>query len=464
MPTETLDLADIQGLIVRGYGDQTAACYLLLQIADPAAARGWLGSLADAVTTAAQKGGDTSLNVAFTSAGLARLGLPDTALAGFSGEFNGGMVTPHRSRILGDTDESAPEHWAWGGPDNPSIDLLLLLFATDQPTLEKLYGGYADGFAANGITELLRLDTTDLGGNEHFGFRDGISQPTIEGLAREDTAANTVRAGEFILGYKNEYNLFTDPLPLDAAADPKGLLAAGDVSDLSRNGTYLVFRQLRQDVAGFWSVLDKLTQHPDGTSDPYERTKLASKMVGRWPSGAPMTLTPDKDDPALATANDFAYFKDDQYGFGCPIGAHIRRANPRDTLDPKPGSAKSVAVGKRHRLLRRGREYGPPFVAGEPGSAEQERGLQFICLNGNIARQFEFLQHTWINNHKFDGLYDDADPLLAPHAPYGGTFTVPAEPVRERYRGLPRFVSVRGGAYFFLPGLRAIRYLSSLGG
>jgi deferrochelatase/peroxidase EfeB len=134
----------------------------------------------------------------------------------------------------------------------------------------------------------------------------------------------------------------------------------------------------------------------------------------------------------------------------------VRRANPRDALDASVGPERSVTFSNRHRLLRRGRAYGDP--AGTSG-----RGLHFISLSANIARQFEFVQHTWLNNPKFAGLYDDADPLVAAHSGTAGrTFTVQARPVRERVTGLPPFVTVTGGAYFFLPGRRALRYLAAL--
>ena len=139
---------------------------------------------------------------------------------------------------------------------------------------------------------------------------------------------------------------------------------------------------------------------------PDRRTWLAAKMVGRWTSGAPLTLSPDADNPDLATANDFTYQYADADGFGCPIGAHIRRAHPRDSLDPAPGTARSVALDKRHRLLRRGREYGPPVTdALAPAPADDpERGIYFLCLAANISRQYEFIQSSWLNNPTFDGL------------------------------------------------------------
>ena len=144
-------------------------------------------------------------------------------------------------------------------------------------------------------------------------------------------------------------------------------------------------------------------------------------------------------------------------------GSHIRRSNPRDSLDPDPGSDDSLELNRRHRLLRRGREYGSPLTTEQALHAEDDgepRGLHFICLSGNIARQFEFVQQTWLNNPKFAGLYDDADPLVGPSEPFGGCFTAPGEGIRERYKGVPRFVTVKGGAYFFMPGLAALRSLA----
>src|SRR5262249_31486954 len=144
---------------------------------------------------------------------------------------------------------------------------------------------------------------------------------------------------------------------LDRTQDPGGLLgAAPDDSghaDLGRNGTYLVFRQLRQDVGGFWRFLDQATRAADGSSDPDRRMHLAVKMVGRWPDGSPLALAPEAPSGDLAGANDFGYHVDAR-GVRCPIGAHIRRANPRDSLDPSPGSDRSLAINRRHRILRRG--------------------------------------------------------------------------------------------------------------
>jgi deferrochelatase/peroxidase EfeB len=185
-------------------------------------------------------------------------------------------------------------------------------------------------------------------------------------------------------------------------------------------------------------------------------------MVGRWPSGAPLVLAPDADDPDIERdrLNAFRYHRDDPLARSCPVASHIRRTNPRESLDPDPGSSGSLAVGKHHRIMRRGRSYGTRLTIDQAlaGGDGRRRGLYFMCLNTNVARQFEFIQQTWANSSKFAGLYDEPDPLLAP----SGSFSMPADPVRHRVTGVPRFVTVRGGAYFMLPSVRAVRYLSGL--
>jgi Dyp-type peroxidase family len=380
------------------------------------------------------------------------------------------MTTEFRQRILGDVDANAPPQWRWGGPNTRTVHLAMLLYARDQGTLAALYDEQAAGFAAGGVEQVERLDTAPLSDREPFGFRDGISQPTVAGLGRTDTPANTIKAGEFVLGYENEYGRYTDRPTVPASADPGNILPAhadtANRHDLGRNGTYLVIRQLGQDVTAFWRFVDDAARGPNGQTGDAARTRLAAKMVGRWPNGAPVTVSPDRDDPTLSDLNDFGYGKTDGDGLNCPVGAHVRRTHPRDSLDPDPGTDRSIELDKRHRLLRRGRAYGSTVapedrLAGAPD--DEPRGIHFITLCANITRQFEFVQHTWINNTKFDGLYDDVDPLVGRRGPDGATFTIPGTPVRQRLSGLPAFVTVRGGGYFFLPGLRALRYLSSLG-
>lgn len=466
MADDGLEREDVQGLVLRGYGQLRAARYLLGEIVDAGKARSWLGRLE--VATGASAKGAVALNVAFTAPGLEKLRLSPSTLGQFSHEFLDGMTTEHRQRILGDVGDSAPTSWGWGKPGADPIDVLLILLAPDDTAIRSLLSDQEQSLRAGGIRLVKMLDTVELEDREHFGFRDGISQPRFKGLgAAPDRDA--VATGEIVLGYRNAYKRYT---PRPVVEDSQGILPADAEGsggrDLGRNGTYLVFRQLSQDVQGFWDFCEEATRRSDGSVDEHARVRLAARLIGRWPSGAPLVLAPDADRPDLGDANDFSYYEIDRYGLRCPVGSHVRRANPRDTLDPRPGTERSLEVNKRHRLLRRGRKYGALLAHSELLTAgtdaswgDVERGLHFICLAGNISRQFEFVQHSWLNDPRFNGLYDP-DPLVAPGPPDGRMFTAQAEPVRDRYRRLPRFVSVRGGAYFFLPGIRALKYLAAL--
>ena len=179
--------------------------------------------------------------------------------------------------------------------------------------------------------------------------------------------ATELPVGEFLLGYPNVYKVIAPSPAVNAADDPRqllpvipadatGLNAEAGMHDLGRNGSYLVFRQLSQRVAQFWQFLDKATCAPNGVSNPEARERLGAKFVGRYKSGAPLALSPQHDNPALQNENNFNYYRQDPHGVACPIGSHIRRANPRDSLGPDPATALNSA--NRHRILRRGRSYG----------------------------------------------------------------------------------------------------------
>jgi Dyp-type peroxidase family len=470
-----LERQDMQGIVLSGYGHLPCAHYALLRVVDATAARRWLARIVGEITTAERKHEGTSVNIAFTERGLAHLGLDPETLATFPRAFREGMAAEHRSRILGDAGESAPSNWNWGGGEAKFVDILLLLFAADETTLDGHLRQRRSDFSRGGVVEALGLGAgRQPDSHEHFGFADGIAQPVIEGSPQANGAAarNLVKAGEFLLGYINDYGKPADSPQVSPARDPRGLLpdavqvdgtrsAAPALRDLGRNGTYLVFRQLAQDVAGFWRFLDEATRRPDGEPDRAASVRLAAKFVGRWPSGAPLARSPDSDAPGLGGEDDFGYHDTDAHGFACPIGSHIRRSNPRDSLGPDPRTA--LASANRHRILRRGRSYGrrqadPPIDDGV------ERGLHFICLNSDIERQFEFVQQTWINNPVFGGLYGEVDPLIGHLDKGDAIMTVQADPLRTRVHDLRRFVAVKGGAYFFLPGVNALRYLASLRG
>lgn len=346
-----LETSDIQGLLVAGYRRLRAARYLLLRVEDSVMVKTWLADLAARITNASAPVTTTAVNVAFTYAGLEALGLPPRLSGGFPAEFVEGMVTAHRSRMLGDVGRSAPMNWLWGGDQANPVHILLMLFATDPPALSRLHTEVAGSLASTGLRQVAQLETSDLGDQEHFGFRDGVSQPAIEGWRRPAPWRNSIKAGEFVLGYPNEYGSHAPRPLLEKTADPDGVLArdceGSGAADLGRNGTYLVFRQLRQDVAAFWSfAYQNASEAGRGSPDA-----LAAKMVGRWPSGAPLVRAPDQDDPSLGHLNDFAYGLEDPAGERCPIGAHIRRANPRDSLDPAPGTDRAIQLVKRHRIL-----------------------------------------------------------------------------------------------------------------
>ncbi|MCL1587110.1 MAG: peroxidase, partial [Actinomycetia bacterium] len=348
-----LDLGDIQGIVTRAYKTLPSARFLLMRVNEAEPARAWLDRIAASVTAAVGEPIGQALNVAFTSVGLEALGLDRKTRETFAFEFSEGMTSEQRRLTLGDHGDSDPDRWVWGGPNTHPVHVLLMIYAKDDATLERFQRDLLDAAADGTLSEVGQLDTCVLldveSGcvKEHFGFCDGLSQPVIDGLKERGRPEYRVKAGEFVLGYSNEYGRLTVGPVVDPTTDAKDLLpeAPDDpgMRDLGRNGTYLVFRHIHQNVKLFWQTLDAATVQ-DGISDPEARTGLAAKMVGRWPSGAPLVKAPDRDRPELARDNDFGYHAEDPDGLGCPVGSHIRRSNPRDSLSPAPGTDKSVAV------------------------------------------------------------------------------------------------------------------------
>jgi Dyp-type peroxidase family len=450
----TLDVTDTQGLVVRGYGRLPYATFLACAVRDPARVRAFLHDRTADVTTGLGDDERWALNVAFTAPGLAAIGLPADVVDAFTAPFVEGMTTEHRQRLLGDLGPADPRRWEWGGPDTAPVHLLLLVYAATAATLAERCAALREA-AGEALDVVAELGTDELGQREAFGFVDGLSQPRLAGLPGSGAAGRVVATGEFVLNHLNVYGQRAPRPLLDPQTDPQRILPrdpdGSGAADLGANGSFLVVRQLRQDVDGFAAFLRERTRTADGRDDPSAQERLAAKIVGRWRSGAPLVLAPDADAPETRDA-DFGYHAEDRHGHACPVGAHIRRANPRDALPPKPGSERSLRLTDHHRLLRRGRSY----------TAGGERGLHFLCLVGDLSRQYEFVQHSWINDPVFAGLHDDADPLVAPRGARGGTFVEQAVPVRRRHHDLPEFVRVRGGAYFFLPGVSALRYLAQL--
>ena len=498
-----VDYSDMQGLLRFGFGKLTEACFLLLHITDTTKASLWLE--AAPVTTAEDQSPPPvrALQLAFTQQGLSRLGVPSPVLDGFSSEFLSGMTgEENRSRRLGDVGENVPASWLWGYQDKLP-DIIALVYARADLFLawrELLESQLLEA----GCTIMQRLTTDDMGNIEPFGFADGVSSPVVDWTRQRDPSGdklnyeNMTMLGEFALGYPNEYGLYTDrPLIDDSHADLPDAEDQPGAKDLGRNGSYLVFRHIEQDVHGFWNFLSEQTGHrPDNT------TQLAERLVGRRITGESLIDTtasppiigvgPGGDDLRL---NQFT-FTSDGNGLACPLGAHIRRANPRNADLPagthsslagrlfrilaldrvlnKESDARGdrVASARFHRLQRRGREYGPKLTheqrLADRQPDEPSSGLHFICLNANIGRQFEFVQSAWLHSSNFDGLRDENDPLTGNRETVSGcpaaNFTIPAaKGVRQRIKDIPRFTTTRGGAYFFLPGIRALRYLVRCG-
>jgi Dyp-type peroxidase family len=491
-----LEYAEMQGLILRGYPKLRDARYYLLQIKDERRFKTWLAQLlaGDRVTSAEAKPDPErgAFNIAFTTTGLAKLGVDPSPHPqnrdGFGLEFREGLTQPSRSRMLGDVGPNSPEQWIWGGSRSPTdseIDCICFTFAAEADpaapaagvapvvALWRSLGLDPDAAAVRHVLHAWLSED----GREPFGFQDGISQPVIRYTRRDyqtlgpERALHIVEPGEFILGYENESGRMPLSPCVPPERDPRGRLRplenpprldasafAADLRDFGRNGTYLVVRQLRQDVHAFEAFLDRAS---GGKSEL--RARLAAQLVGRWPNGAPLVRAP-LEQPAQVGDNSFSYFGEDRFGYRCPLGAHVRRGNPRDALadERDDGVDRAVRRANTHRLLRRGRRYGPDWPGGRddpdaPADQRTEQGLFFICLNTDLRRQFEFVQQNWINNQKFGGLFSERDPLNG--SPESG-FSIRQFEGAHTSQQLPRFVTVTGGAYFFMPALAALHCLA----
>jgi Dyp-type peroxidase family len=434
-----LELDDIQSGVLRPRPTPYVATYIALRIDERQAGRALMQRISNAVTSAASPESplaDTWVSVALTYHGLKALGVPQDSLDTFSWEFRQGMAA--RAKDLGDVGESDPQNW-----EKPlgSSDLHLIIVAV-SPDAERLEAAVARARETyqtmTGIEAIWRQNCHALPNEkEPFGYRDGISHPAIEGSGIPGTNPHEqpLKAGDFVLGYPDEMRGVQKTTP----------------EVLGRNGTYVVVRKLHQRVADFRRYLNTNSKSSD------EEELLAAKMIGRWRSGAPLALCPFHDDPELGgdplRNNAFMFEEDDKAGLKTPAGSHIRRTNPRD--------ASIAGLARIHRMIRRGTAYGPLLPDGVLEDDGADRGIIFAFVGANIGRQFEFVQSQWINDAVFIGAGADKDPVVGSNGD-GGDFTVPRKPVRRRIQGIPNFVVTRGGEYCFMPGLRALRWLSNL--
>jgi Dyp-type peroxidase family len=458
-----LELNDVQRIVIQGFPKRRFSRWALLNIDDPTKAKQWLDSIEPHIGRADRDGrrnpaGKQCFAVAFTLAGMEKLGLPNGQAKGFGTAFSLGMRS--RAQILGDVGESAHDQWHWGGADE-DVDILVISYAKAAGDLNLWHGV---GPAESGLTEVSVVNSDMPDDIEHFGFRDGISQPYIDGI--ETSAASTlgsqfdnrVQPGEFILGYPNEGEHFADCPSVPAALDQENNLLPFDMSNdrrsLGLNSSYLVLRQLEQRTDRFDELVDAF-----GAGDP---ELFKAKLIGRWPSGAPLVMAPNEDNPNLEQVNDFGYYATDRWGYRCPLGAHIRRANPRDSLvalNQGRGPKDAARQANTHRIIRRGRTY--QIIDGAGGVGEQ--GLMFACINASIDQQFEFIQESWINETSFSELRGEDDPVVGMrqyHNP--GVYTIHRPGANRTINNLNALIRVRGGSYFFLPSLRAIRFLIAL--
>ena len=438
--TPMLDLHEIQAVVLRQRPAPYFGTHVMLRVDEPQAGRELLRRLLPHIDSAASwlNAVNTWLAVGISYAGLEALGVSRDVLESFPEAFRVGMAA--RARQLRDDGVNDPKNW-----ETPfgtrEVHIGLSGFSDSE---EKRRGVLAIAREAyEGFSGIRVLQTLDFGAQpgdlNPLGYKDGIDQPAVEGSGVEPLPGQgpRIKAGEFILGYPGEAGV---PLPMPQP----------DI--LGRNGTFVGLRKYQSRVGAFNRFL-----HANGKTEE-ERELLAAKLVGRWRSGAPLTLAPDVDDPAIGKDphrnNDFDYSKD-PLGRKAPFGCHIRRMNPRDT---KLSRLTDVNI---HRLIRRGTTYGPPYDSNALSEKDDEvpRGAIFLFISAKAMATMEFLQQEWIDDGNFIGIGDERDPIIGTQQE-GAFFTIPKDPVRHRIHGIETFNVLRGGEYFFLPSLSALRWLA----
>ncbi|PMR68302.1 Dyp-type peroxidase [Halomonas heilongjiangensis] len=523
--TVSLELHDIQGNVVKGYGRQhfSFARYILFAIHDERAGRKFIRNILPLITTATpwktcdnDSGGvpkpEATTNIAFTYHGLKCLGLPESSLHSFPTDFSDGMRA--RRDILGDHGKSAPENWdpVWNHPDKK---VAILVSINGQSTvaienrykeIQKILEGVKSGMeqlcghrGESGAEDLPYQEASaifneqgDPTPKEHFGYTDGISNPFFKGTGKNPNLVigsgkpsrdnpegwAPIEPGEFLLGYRDE-----------SQETPK----APTPPLLAKNGTFMVYRKLHQNVNSFDTYLsNQSTKHPE-----FNEEEIAAKFAGRWRNGAPITRFPTEEEAdnfvksvketkkALDNAKDaieleeaellysvllsqYSAFNydEDLDGSRCPVGAHIRRCNPRGSLEyGTKAYATPGALTNRRRLLRRGLPYGD---SSDRSRDDGNHGIIFMTLGASISRQFEFVQQQWINYGNDFKAANEKDPLLGNHG-VDKLGRGNGKMLFQKNKGsdespyfcshIPRFVDMHGGEYFFLPSITALHFI-----
>jgi Dyp-type peroxidase family len=492
-PPGTLETSEIQTIFFGPLGPLHLGQMIAVRIPKESSRtkrKAWLKYVAEETTFANELPSDSAMIALFGPDGLLRLGMDGQSktdgLASFPPVFRQGMSSAARSRILDDVGESAPEKWEWGSAGNPA-DAIVVVYAADQKTLEDKVAEIEQITTAAGLTVAAKLPLIVRGKGEvaakgsrkaasakarnkgeqayeHFGFADGISQPVIRGTPRAKSSVSpmhVVAAGEFLLGYKDELGFYPPTPTVTSSMDSSGILPELDhepvtlfgidseFRDFGRNGSFVVVRQMEQHVDKFHDfcrhAAKEHSRHSNGEGITQEW--IAAKMVGRWQDGTSLVRNPNGRE-LREPDNDFSFADEDPQGLHCPLGSHVRRSNPRDSLGEDHET--QIKINKRHRILRIGRTY----------EKDGEKGLLFMCLNADIERQYEFVQQSWVAAVSFNGL-QEKDPTIGAQRDDAGRFSIPSTDGSVVLTGLPSFVTTRGGGYFFMPSRSAMQYLIS---
>ncbi|MBN3886458.1 MAG: Dyp-type peroxidase [Nostoc sp.] len=541
-----LNVNNIQGNILGGFNKDYQAL-LFLEIENPNAFKHWLESQIKFIATASEviafnrlfksskerRGREgtvkaTWVNIAFSFEGLKKLTNDADTFTDTS--FKAGLAA--RAVDLNDPvdKDGKPIGWVVGGPDNGKVDLVFIIASDDRADLlaevsrilesivvftDDQNNVKSSGARITFLEEGANLPAP-LSGHEHFGNKDGISQPGIRGRLSDNPkelltprqnpenqnqgkpGQDVLWPGEFVFGYEGQND---DAKTLE---DSKGEVVSAGLH-WANDGSYLVFRRLRQDVYKFHHFLNEKAANLN--TDPQ---KVSAKLIGRWPSGAPTVRTPEKDAPKLGdddnANNDFEFNGDDPLkdhffrndvvppskdatGLRCPFIAHTRKTYPRNDKTPGGGGPgpeeidRSEVTTQTHRLLRRGIPYGP-VSASTPNNPLKDkkfvdRGLHFLAYQTSIVDQFEFVTKFWANNpefskeaatgHEFKGeLTLGHDPIIGqsknnkPNGDRTREFYVHLEddqgkPRTKKLTAPEDWVIPTGGGYFFAPSISALK-------